>query len=149
MAQFKSALKILVGLGILALVGLFVVTNYSWVFSKRIRGEILNVERVTEQTAILGNRTTEAQLHTYSILIQGEDGRMYTSSSEDSQWQVAKKGYCVEALLYRYPPWRLSLANTFFNARLSELYNCKTKAPASPGATPADEAPSESSTPAQ
>jgi len=123
----KTAVKLLIGILIVAVAVWFVVDNYSWVFSKRVKGEIINVERVTEQTAILGNRATEAQMHTYSILIQGDDGRMYTSSSEDSQWQVAKKGYCVEALLYRYPPWRLSLAGNFFNARLVELSQCKSK----------------------
>lgn len=127
MKPFKTAIKILVLIVVLAGAGIFIVQNWSWVFSKRIKGEVLSVERVTQQTAILGSRVTDAQMHTYSILIQGEDGRLYTSSSSDSQWQVVKKGYCVEALLYRYPPWRLSLANTFFNARILELRNCKGK----------------------
>lgn len=132
MRQMKSAIKLVIVILLTAGALWFVVDNWSWVFSKRVKGEIINVERVTEQTAILGNRVTEAQMHTYSILIQGEDGRMYTSASEDSQWQVAKKGYCVEALLYRYPPWRLSLAGNFFNARLVELSQCKGKTQAPP-----------------
>ncbi len=133
----KSAMKLLIGVLIAAVAIWFVVANYGWVFSKRVRGEIVNVERVTEQTAILGSRPTDAQMHTYSILIAGEDGRMYTSSSVDSQWQVAKKGFCVEALLYRYPPWRLSLAGNFYNARLVELSQCKTKS----GMTVPEDAP--------
>ncbi len=143
MTQMKTALKMLIGILVCSAAIWFVIANYSWVFAKRVKGEIINVQRVTEQTAILGSRATDAQLHTFSILIQGEDGRMYTSSSEDSQWAIASKGYCVEAVLYRYPPWRLSLAGTFFNARISELYPCKGKAlnpPAesseSPAATP-------------
>jgi hypothetical protein len=127
MKQMKTAVKLLILILIAAGALWFVIDNWSWVFSKRVKGEIINVERVTEQTAILGSRVTDAQMHTYSILIQGEDGRMYTSASEDSQWQVAKKGFCVEALLYRYPPWRLSLAGNFFNARLVELSQCKVK----------------------
>lgn len=139
MTTFKTAMKLIVALVLVAGAGIFVIQNWGWVFSKRVKGEIINVERVTEQTAILSSRATEAQMHTYSILIQGEDGRMYTSSSEDSQWQVAKKGFCVEALLYRYPPWRLSLANTFYNARLVELSRCvgkPTLEEAEPTATP-------------
>lgn len=138
----KSAVKLLIVILLTAGALWFVIDNWAWVFSKRVKGEIMNVERVTEQTAILGSRVTNAQMHTYSILIQGEDGRMYTSASEDSQWQVAKKGFCVEALLYRYPPWRLSLAGNFFNARLIELSQCKGKAQA-----PEEAAPAESTTP--
>src|SRR5690606_7245703 len=106
MGSFKFAVKLIVGLVVVAGILVFVITNWSWVFSKRVKGEILNVERVTDPAMIMSARTTEAQIHSYSILIQGEDGKLYTSSSEDRQWQVAKKGFCVEALLYRYPPWR-------------------------------------------
>ena len=98
--------------------------NYSWVFAKRVTGKIIEVERVTSANAILSPRVTEEQLHSYAILIQGDDGKLYTASSEDRKWQVAKKGYCVETLLYRYPPWDFNKANTFFNARLDELKIC-------------------------
>lgn len=132
MNSFRSALKLFIVLIVLIGLGTFAVTNYAWVFSKRIKGEILGVERVTELTATLGSRVTDAQLHSYSILIRGEDGVLYTSSSEDSQWQVAKVGYCVDALLYRNPPWALDKANTFFNARIKELKDCPGKASAPP-----------------
>jgi len=102
----------------------FVFTNWSWVFAKKVRGRIVNVERVTDPSAIISSRTTDAQLHSYAILIQGQDGKLYASSSEDRKWQVAKVGYCVEALLYRYPPWDLDKANGFFNARLDEISVC-------------------------
>ncbi|NJL24986.1 MAG: hypothetical protein HC902_07305 [Calothrix sp. SM1_5_4] len=98
--------------------------NYSWVFAKKVRGRIVNVERVTDPSAIISARVSDAQLHSYAILIQGDDGKLYTASADDRKWQVAKKGYCVEALLYRYPPWDLDKANTFFNARLDELSLC-------------------------
>ena len=102
----------------------FVFVNYSWVFAKRVKGRIVNVERVTDPSAILSARTTPEQLHSYAILIQGDDGKLYTTSSEDRKWQVAKKGYCVDALLYRYPPWDFNKANGFYNARLDELSLC-------------------------
>lgn len=118
--------------------GAFVIANYSWVFAKRVRGRILNVERVTDPNAILSSRTTPEQLHSYAILIQGNDGRLYTSSSDDRKWQVAKKGYCVDALLYRYPPWDFEKANGFYNARLDELSLCpgETEPPPSTEPTP-------------
>lgn len=127
MASFRSAIKLIVVVTLVGAAIAFVIMNWAWVFSKKVKGEIINVERVTDPAMIMSARTTEAQIHSYSILIQAEDGKLYTASSEDRQWQVAKKGYCVEARLYRYPPWRLSLANTFFNARLLELSVCPGK----------------------
>jgi hypothetical protein len=116
----------------------FVIRNYSWVFAKKVKGRVLNVERVTDPASILGSRPTEAQLHSYAILIQGHDGRLYAASSDDRQWQVVKKGYCVEALLYRYPPWNLDKANTYFNARIDQLSLCpgETELPDQPAIPP-------------
>lgn len=110
----------------LVLIGLvvLVITNWSWVFSKNVTGKVVDVERVTDPTAVFGVRSTPEQMYSYSILIQGDDGQLYTSSSEDRQWQVIKKGYCVEAQLFRYPPWNLEKGNTFFNARLKNVKIC-------------------------
>lgn len=122
--------------------GAFVVTNYSWVFAKRVKGRIVNVERVTDPNAFIGSKVTPEQMHSYAILIQGDDGKLYTASSEDRKWQVAKKDYCVDALLYRYPPWDFNRANTFFNARLDELSLCAGDAAPpvieAPGTAPAE-----------
>jgi hypothetical protein len=120
----RSVLALIGAVVITVGVGTFVIMKWSWVFSKRINGTIVSVERVTEPSAIFSSRATEQQIHSYSVLVRGNDGTLYTSSSEDRQWQVAKKGYCVEALLYRYPPWDLQRAGTFFNARLKRLYDC-------------------------
>ncbi len=151
MKQMMSAVKILILVAILTAGGFFMVSNWSWVFSKRVKGEIIAVERVTEPTAILSSRVSESQMHSYSVLIKGEDGKLYTASTEDRQWQVAKPGYCVEALLYRYPPWDLKRANTYFNARLDELRECPGKpisaVPQSPESTPESAAPAAGSQP--
>lgn len=124
MGAFTGFLKILVLVVVLLAAGSLTISNYEWVFSKRVTGKVVDVARVTDPTAIIGSRATEAQMYSYSILIQGEDGQFYTSASEDRKWQVVKKGYCVDALLYRYPPWHLAKANTFFNAQLKEIKIC-------------------------
>ena len=128
MSSFKSAIKLFIVLIILVAAATISIVYYPWVFSKRVKGEIMGVERVTESTAILSARVTDAQMHSYSILIRGEDGKLFTTSSEDAQWQVAKVGYCVEARLFRNPPWAINKANTFFNARILELSLCKGRA---------------------
>jgi hypothetical protein len=136
-------------LGLLLIAGgIFVFTNYSWVFAKRVRGRILNVERVMDPNAILSAKVTEEQMHSYAILIQADDGKLYTSSSDDRKWQVAKKGYCVDALLYVYPPWNLEKANGYFNARLDELSLCPGETAPPAEAAPAPESPHSSSPPA-
>jgi hypothetical protein len=124
MKAVKGFLTALILVLIVAGVGAFLVINYSWVFSKRVRGEVIGVERVTAPTAVLGNRVSESQMYSYSVLIQAEDGKLYSAASEDRQWQVVKKGYCVDALLYRYPPWKLEQGNTFFNARVEQIRVC-------------------------
>lgn len=123
MKSFKRVLQIGVGLVVLAGAMGFVFTNWSWVFSKRVKGEILEVERVTAPTAVIG-RASDQQLYSFSVLIRGENGVLYSASSEDRQWAVAKKGYCVTALFFRYPPWEFSRGNTFFNARVEQLAIC-------------------------
>lgn len=144
MKQMKTFVRLVVGMAIAVIVTVFVFTNYSWVFSKRIHGKILNVKRVTDPTAILSSKVTAEQLHSYSVLIQGDDKKLYTASSEDRQWEVATAGYCVEALLYRYPPWDLDRAGTFFNARLMELSVCDGQpvpVPPSPPPAPTEAPP--------
>jgi hypothetical protein len=123
MKSVKGFLKGLVAILVLIGIAVVVITNWSWVFSKRITGKVVDVERVQTST-IMGNRATDEQMFSYAVMIQGDDGKIYSSSSEDRKWQVVKKGYCVDALLYRYPPWELSQANTFFNARLKEVMVC-------------------------
>ena len=117
-------MKAAIVLAVLGGAAAFVIANYEWVFAKKVKGTVIAVERVTSPTAILGSRPTDAQMYSYSVLIQGDDGVLYTSSSEDRQWQVVKKGYCIDTLLYRYPPWHLDKANTYFNARVEQIRIC-------------------------
>lgn len=140
MNNLKTAAKLLIILVVIVGIGIFVVTNYAWVFSKVVTGEVLNVERVTDPQAVITSRVTPGQMHSYSILIKDESGKMYATSSEDYQWQVIKKGFCVKARLYRYPPWRLSLANTFYNARILDPSACPVK-PSSAEPLPEENAP--------
>lgn len=124
MQGFKTFLKILLVFLLLLGVLTFVVFNYSWLFSKTVRGEILDLERITTPSAL---NVPGGDVQSYAILLQDEDGYMYTFSAVDRQWQVAKKGYCVMATLYRYPPWNLEKGGTFYNAQLKQIYKCPKK----------------------
>ena len=122
---------------VLLAIGVFVVMNYSWVFAKRVKGEVIEIERVTEPTAILGNRIKEENIHSFAVAIKDDKGTIHTASGEDRQWSVVKKGYCVEALFYSYPPWDLDKGGTYFNARVISMSDCAKSAivPVTPSAT--------------
>lgn len=147
MKQLKSFMWILLTVVLVVGGGSFLMANYSWVFSKRVKGKIIAVKRVTEPTAILSAKVTAEQLHSYSVLIQSAEGELHQSSSEDRQWEVAAAGYCVEALFYRYPFWDLDRAGTFFNARLLKLSMCDgqpvPEAPKPPASSMEPPAPTE------
>lgn len=105
----------------------FIVMNWSWVFAKHVHGEIMDVQRVTNPTAIMG-RVSDQQIHSYAILIKDDaDGKLYTARSDDQQWQVARRGYCVDALLYVYPPWNLEKSGTYYGARMNQMILCPGK----------------------
>lgn len=143
---FRSTLKAIISVIVLAAAGTFFVNYYSWIFAKTVSGKIVDVQRITDPTAIIGgSKLTAEQLHAYSILIEGDDRKMYTASSEDRQWQVAAKGLCVTALLYRYPFWDLEKSGTFFNARVKEIRHCpgstdEVKPPAIENSVPSEPA---------
>lgn len=120
-----------------------VLTNYSFFFARTVKGEIIEIERVMQPTAVLGAASSAAQLFSFAIAVKEPSGEIVTSSSEDRQWAVARRGFCVEAKFYPYPPWDLEKADTYFNARLVKLIDCHGQGKQTQG-SPAQPAPSES-----
>jgi len=113
----------------LILVGWIVIDKYEWVFSKIVVGEIMEVERF-QPPAVLNSPMTPEQMFSVAVMVRAENGEIYSSSSEDRQWAVAKRGYCVEARFYPYPPWNFDKADTYHNARLIRvLPDCKRLSP--------------------
>lgn len=94
--------------------------NWSFVFKKRIIGEIVAVEKVSDALILAGaNQPINSQVFSFSVGIKDlSSGEIYMSSSEDRQWAAVQKGNCVVAAYFPYPPWMLSKANTNHNARL-------------------------------
>lgn len=145
MKSFGAALKrffiLVVIIGILIGGGYFVYNYYGFIFSKKVVGEILEVERVTQPAAILGSaRLSPEYMYSFAVAIRSNDGRIHTASSEDRQWAVARKGACVESEYYPYPPWDLQKRGTYRNARLIQLMDCRALN-ISPTSTPAAPAP--------
>jgi hypothetical protein len=128
MSTFRTVIFSLITLVLVAGALTFVIAQWSFVFAKRIHGDIMEVERVMNPTAILG-RATEAQIHSYSVLIKDDDGKLYAGSGDDRQWQVLHKGCRVHAVFYVYPPWELSKSGTYFNARVTQIDSCPPEVP--------------------
>lgn len=142
----KKAL--LVSFVLVLLLAVFIsIRFYSFVFARRVQGEILGVERVAPEGLIGAPGTTSAQLFSFAVAIRElESGEIFTASSEDRQWAIAQKGYCAEAKFYPYPFWQLERGGTYHNARLIRLYDCppgtrSLGAPSPSGATPSPAQP--------
>ncbi|MEQ1878763.1 MAG: hypothetical protein ABL958_19130 [Bdellovibrionia bacterium] len=104
------------------------IAQYSFVFAKTVVGEIVAVEKVVENMAIIGGRPIDpAQMFSFAVAIRVKDGEIVTASSEDRQWSLAQKGQCAEARFYPYPPWDLDKAGTYHNARMTRLFDCPAK----------------------
>lgn len=135
---FLTIFSVLLFAGLIAVV----INNYSFIFSKDVAGEILEVERVSQPNFIGGNVPSN-QVFSFAVAIKTKSGEIFTASSEDRQWAVARKGMCIESKFYPYPPWQLDKANTYSNARLIRLVECPPTAAAT--ATPTqDSAPAPS-----
>ena len=106
-----------------ALAGYVTVRFYSYLFAVKVDGKIVSVERVTSPTAILGNLSA-SQIYSFAVAIKDKNGEIFTASSEDRQWAVAKNDMCVVAKFFPYPPWDFDKAGTYFGARLVKLKEC-------------------------
>ncbi len=114
--------------GVSLVVGL-VVYFYSYVFAKTVDGPIEGVERVTQVQTLIGNtdKAPDSQVFSFAVAVRDrESQRIYTGSTEDRQWAVAKVGQCAKARFFPYAPWQLDKAGTYFGVRLLQLYDCPT-----------------------
>jgi hypothetical protein len=106
--------------------------NYEFVFSKDITGTVIGIERVTNPNTVVSvnnsnttpNSIPNEQIFSFAVAVQGADGQILSSSTEDRQWAVVQKGMCVESRFYPYPPWDLSKSGTYHNARLTRIVEC-------------------------
>jgi hypothetical protein len=129
--EMKKFLSTLTKFSILAVVGLFVVWvfifNWSFVFKKKIVGEVVAVERVMGSMAIITqsqNQQINPQAFSFSVGIKDKiTGEIHMASSEDRKWAAVTKGNCVVAAFFPYPPWRtFDKGMTDHNARLLRNY---------------------------
>jgi len=100
---------------------------YDVIFAEKVIGEIFKVERVTTNVAYITDMSQNPSPQMFSFAVGIKDrnsGQIWTSSSEDRQWAVAKEGLCVEAEFLPYPPWNLQKKGTYHGARMIRLFEC-------------------------
>ena len=131
MGPYKKVFASLLAIALLILTVFVLIRFYSFIFAKKITGEVIAIDRVTQATTIVTPSTNQinainpAQLYSFAVAIKNKQGEIFTSSSEDRQWAIVQKGNCVEAKFFPYPFWELDKGNTYFGARLERLFDCK------------------------
>lgn len=135
---------ILLSLGLIGGLGVVVVKNYSYIFSKTVEGQVYEIRRVNQPNLVVGNATmvNPGIMHSYAVAIRTLDGKIVTASGEDRKWEVVQKGICVNATFYPYPPWDFEKGGTYARARLNEMKECSGDYQ-NLGALPASSAPAE------
>lgn len=127
MAKIKKVLVSILSFVLIVVLGYLVVANYSLIFSKTIKGEIVSVKSVELPVALMtrAKDTITSEVFSFAIAIKdAETGEIYTAKSEDRQWAVVMPGQCAESVFLPYPPWDLRRRGTFFGARLIGLRDC-------------------------
>lgn len=104
------------------------VFNWSFVFKKRIVGEVVAVEKVSGVMTVItsANAPINPQVFSFSVALKDlKTSEIHMASSEDRQWAAVQKGNCVIAAFFPYPPWNFTKGMTAHNARLLKNYeNC-------------------------
>ncbi len=127
-------LKIFKRTGLLIILGLLgwgFVHFYSYIFSRKVVGVVVDVKQIDTNVAFMplgGNQQEKlnpALYSAFSVAIKEASGEIVTASAEDRQWAVVHPGNCAEAIYYPYPPWKLDKGGTYFGARLEKLSECK------------------------
>lgn len=110
----------------------FVFLNYyPYLFSRRVKGVLVSIERVQLNVSLMQGGAEAAvnpSLFSFAVAIREDNGEIAVASAEDRQWAAAQKGYCVEAVYYPYPPWKVMKSGTYHNARLDSMSECPDKA---------------------
>jgi hypothetical protein len=130
MKRLKFSIYFLFGMVVFAAVVAAVIHFYSYIFAKRVIGQVVRVERVTEVSTMINvEHMDPSQLYSFAVAIRDERGEIWAASGIDRQWAVVQSGQCVEARLFPYPPWNLEKSGTFTNARLLRLFDCPPGTP--------------------
>jgi hypothetical protein len=125
MQSFKKFSYLLLLVIFVIAVGWIVEHNYSLIFSRSVSGEVVDVQHVNSNVAVLNQGTEQNDaLFSFAVAIRDEKGVIFTASSNDRRWAVVKPGFCADVVFYPFPPWDLGNSGTYSNARLLHMRDC-------------------------
>jgi hypothetical protein len=126
LSWIKKSVLLITTVAFLAWVFIF---NWSFVFKKKVVGEVIAVERVAGTLTVITNsqEAFNPQAFSFSVAIKDlQTSEIHMASSEDRQWAAVQKGNCVVSAFFPYPPWNFQKGTTAHNARLLKNYaDCK------------------------
>ncbi len=123
MQSFKKFTYLLLLVVFVIAVVWIVQQNYSLIFSKTVSGQVVDVQHVNSNVAVIQSGQNDAVL-SFAVAIRDEKGIIFTASSNDRRWAVVKPGFCADVVFYPFPPWDLSNSGTYSNARLVHMRDC-------------------------
>lgn len=129
-------MKSIIGAVVAGLLIWIFIFNWSFVFKKRVVGEVATVEKINAGliVATTTNNSIPTQAFSFSVAIKDlKTGEIHMASSEDRKWGAVEKGNCVIAAFFPYAPWNLSKGTTDFNARLVQNFQTCESAEEDPG----------------
>ncbi len=110
--------------------------NWSFVFKRRIIGEVVSAEKVDSALAVIasGESKVNPQVFSFSVAIKDRfTEEIFMASSEDRQWAAVQAGNCVVAAFFPYPPWNVTKGGTYHNARLLRNFTSCKEVPSGDG----------------
>jgi hypothetical protein len=124
----RSLIRLFLVLLVLGGGGYILVNFYPYIFSRKVQGEVISIERVQLNVSLIQQQgptqNFNPELFSFAVAVKVPGGEIVTASAEDRQWAVVQKGQCVVAQFYPYPPWNLMKAGTYHNARVDHLSEC-------------------------
>lgn len=60
--------------------------------------------------------------YSFAVDITTEEKKIVSFSSEDRKFATCEKGQKVKVAYFKYPPWNLSKAGTFYGGRMLQKY---------------------------
>ena len=99
----------------------------------------MGIERFNQPPAP-GGSSEAVQKFSFAIAVKDISGEIFAANSEDREWSLTRKGLCVEARFYPFPPWNIERSGTYSNVRLTKITECPFGSQVRPGPLPSVEA---------
>lgn len=124
MKYLKYALRALISFFVITFIIWIFVFNWSFIFKKRIIGEVATIEKVNAGFVVATNQAgVPPQAFSFSIAIKDlNTSEIHMASSEDRKWAAVQPGNCVIAAFYPNPPWMINKGTSDYNAHLVQNF---------------------------